>query len=108
MSDKIVHLTDESFKTEVLESTRPVLVDFWAPWCGPCRMVAPILDEVAEELDDVKICKMNIDEQQSVALEYKVMSIPTFMVFKDGKLVKQHIGAIAKDNLKSFISQALS
>lgn len=107
MSDKIVYLSDATFKSEVLESSKPVLLDFWAPWCGPCRMVGPVLDELAEEQDEVKICKMNIDEQQATAVEYNIMSIPTLLVFKDGKVLKQHIGAISKSELKDFIAQAL-
>ncbi len=107
MSDKIVHLTDDTFDSEVLKSEKPVLLDFWAPWCGPCRMVGPILDELASEQDDVKICKINIDDHQNAATEYKVMSIPTLLVIKNGEVVGQHIGAIAKADLKDFIETSL-
>ena len=107
MSDKIVHLTDDTFEAEVLKSDKPVLLDFWAPWCGPCRMVGPILDELASEQDDVKICKINIDHYQVAATNYKVMSIPTLLVIKGGEVVGQHIGAIAKADLKDFIATSL-
>lgn len=108
MSDKIVHLTDDTFESEVLKADKPVLLDFWAPWCGPCRMVGPILDEIAGEQDDVKICKINIDEYQVAATQWKVMSIPTLLVFNKGEMVGQHIGAISKDDLKDFINNSLS
>ena len=107
MSDKIVHLTDDTFESEVLKSDKPVLLDFWAPWCGPCRMVGPILDELAAEQDEVKICKINIDEHQAVATQWKVMSIPTLLVFNNGEMVGQHIGAISKGDLKAFIANSL-
>lgn len=107
MSDKIVYLTDETFESEVLKSDKPVLLDFWAPWCGPCRSIGPILDELAEERDDIKICKMNIDEHQVAATQWKVMSIPTLLVFKNGEMVGQQIGALEKDDLVDFISVSL-
>lgn len=107
MSDKIVHLTDATFESEVLQSDKPVLLDFWAPWCGPCRMVGPILDELASEQDDVKICKINIDEHQQAATQWQVMSIPTLLVFNEGKMVGQRVGAISKADLKDFIADSL-
>lgn len=107
MSDKIVHLTDDTFESEVLKSDKPVLLDFWAPWCGPCRMVGPILDELANEQDDVKICKINIDEHQQAATQWQVMSIPTLLVFNEGKMVGQRVGAISKADLKDFIAASL-
>lgn len=108
MSDKIVYLTDDTFEEEVLKSDKPVLLDFWAPWCGPCRAVGPILDELAEEMDDIKICKMNIDEHQVAAVQWKVMSIPTLLVFKNGEMLAQQIGALNKSDLKAFIDNALN
>lgn len=84
-----IHLTKETFKQEVLESGIPVLVDFWAPWCGPCQMVLPIIEELGNELTDVKICKVNVDEQPELAREYRVMSIPTLMVFE--KIGRAHV-----------------
>lgn len=107
MSDKIVYLTDETFESEVLKSDKPVLLDFWAPWCGPCRSIGPILDELADERDDIKICKMNIDEYQVAATQWKVMSIPTLLVFKNGEMVGHHIGALEKDDIVDFISVSL-
>lgn len=108
MSDKIVHLTDDTFESEVLKSDKPVLLDFWAPWCGPCRMVGPILDDLANEQDDVKICKINIDDHQQAATLWQVMSIPTLLVFKNGEMVGQRVGAISKADLKDFIAASLS
>ncbi|MCK0515051.1 thioredoxin [Anaerobiospirillum sp. NML120448] len=108
MSDKIVHLTDDTFESEVLKSDKPVLLDFWAPWCGPCRMVGPILDDLANEQDDVKICKINIDDHQQAATQWQVMSIPTLLVFKNGEMVGQRVGAISKADLKDFIAASLS
>ena len=90
---KAMHINKDNFHKEVLNSDKPVLLDFFASWCGPCRMVAPILDEIAEEREDIKVCKVNIDEQPELAHRYRIMTIPTLMVLKDGKIVEQSIGA---------------
>ena len=89
----VITITKENFAQEVLQSEKPVLLDFWASWCGPCRMLSPIVDEVAEERGDVKVGKVNVDEQPELAGEFGVMSIPTLLVFEQGKLVRQAVGA---------------
>jgi thioredoxin 1 len=90
---KTIEVTDESFESEVLGSDVPVLVDYWAPWCGPCRMAAPVLEKIADEYEGrLKVCKMNVDENREVASGYRIMSIPTLQLFKDGELVDQVIG----------------
>ena len=98
-----IHVTKDNFKQEVLEADVPVLVDFWAEWCGPCQMVLPIVEELAGEVKDAKICKVNVDEQMELAKEFRVMSIPTLMVFKDGQKVKSEVGAKSKDELKAML-----
>ena len=93
---KTLHIKKETFEKEVLQSNIPVLLDFWAPWCGPCRMVGPILDEIAEEREDIKVCKVNVDEEPELAGKYDVMTIPTLMVIKDGQILTQSAGARPK------------
>lgn len=104
----MINLTDENFKKEVLESDLPVLVDFWAPWCGPCKMIAPFIDDAAKEYaKKIKVCKVNIDENQKIATHYGVMSIPTLMFFKHGKIHGQVVGALSKVDLKKKIDSNL-
>ena len=100
-----IHVTKDTFQQEVLESKIPVLVDFWAEWCGPCEMVLPIVEELGEEITDVKICKVNVDEQMELAKQYRVMSIPTLMVFKDGEMVKREMGAKSKAELLAMLGK---
>ena len=100
-----IHVTKDTFQQEVLESKIPVLVDFWAEWCGPCQMVLPIVEELGEELTVVKICKVNVDEQMELAKQYRVMSIPTLMVFKDGEMVKREMGAKSKAELLAMLGK---
>lgn len=92
----VVTITKQNFEAEVLQSSKPVLVDFWASWCGPCRMLSPIVDEIAEERADIKVGKVNVDEQPELAGQFGVMSIPTLLVFKNGKLANQAVGARPK------------
>ncbi len=98
-----IHITKSNFATEVLNSDKPVLVDFWAPWCGPCQMVLPIIEELAEEVTDAKICKVNVDEEPELAREFRVMSIPTLLVFKDGKVAQTAIGARDKNEILTML-----
>ncbi len=100
-------VTDANFQAEVLESETPVLVDFWAPWCGPCRMVAPVLEEIAGERDDIRIVKLNVDENQETAANFEVLSIPTLILFRHGQVAKKVIGAMPKTRLLGEIEPAL-
>lgn len=108
MAGKLPDVTDTNFQSEVLDSGEPVLVDFWAPWCGPCRVVHPILEEMAGERDDVKIVSLNIDDNQQTAADFDVLSIPTMILFKDGAEAKRIIGARPKRSLEAELEPALT
>lgn len=104
MSEKIVYLTDDSFETEVLQSEQPVLVDYWADWCGPCKMIAPVLEEIADEYDGkIKVAKLNIDENSGTPPKYGIRGIPTLMLFKGGNVEATKVGALSKSQLTAFI-----
>ena len=100
---KAVHINKENFHKEVLNSDKPVILDFFASWCGPCRMVGPILDEIAQEREDIKVCKVNIDEQPELASRFRIMSVPTLMVLKDGNVIDQSIGAKPKHQILAMV-----
>ena len=98
-----LNLTIDNFDAEVLTSDKPVLIDFWAPWCGPCQMVLPIIAELAEEVTDAKICKVNVDENSELAQKFRVMSIPTLLVVKNGEVVKREVGAKSKEEILAML-----
>jgi thioredoxin 1 len=100
---KAVHINKENFHKEVLNSDKPVILDFFASWCGPCRMVGPILDEIAQEREDIKVCKVDIDEQPELASRYRIMSLPTLMVLKEGRIVEQSVGAKPKHQILAMV-----
>ena len=108
MAGNLPEVTDANFQAEVIESEKPVLVDFWAPWCGPCRVVAPVLEEIAAERDDLRIVKLNVDENQQTAASFDVLSIPTMILFKNGQVAKKIIGAYPKKRLESELESELS
>ena len=108
-SEQIKHVTDASFEGDVLKSDRPVLVDYWAEWCGPCKMIAPILDELSKQYGDkLQIAKMNVDENRDIPAKFGIRGIPTLMLFKDGQLAATKVGAMSKAQLVQFLDQQLA
>ena len=108
-SDLIKHISDATFEADVLQAGKPVLVDYWAEWCGPCKMIAPILDEVSEAYKDkLQIAKMNVDENRDIPAKFGIRGIPTLMLFKDGQLAATKVGAMSKAQLTAFIDQQLA
>ena len=106
---RVLTITNDNFTAEVLQSEQPVLLDFWAPWCGPCKMIAPILDDIATELDGkVKVVKINVDENQQVAAKFGVRSIPTLVIFNEGKVVATQVGALPKNQLIALIEKSVA
>jgi thioredoxin 1 len=108
MSDKVKHLKENEFEAEVIKSDKPVVVDFWAPWCGPCRMIEPVVEELAEDYENVKFVKVNTDESRSIAIKYGIMGIPTLKIFKDGNVVDSMSGAAPKEYFQEWIDKALA
>lgn len=108
MSNNVIHATDETFEKEVLQSELPVLVDFWAPWCGPCRMIAPILDDIADEYQGkVKVVKVDVEDNQQVPAQFAIRNIPTLKIFKGGKEVATKVGGLPKSQLSAFIDASI-
>ena len=108
MAEHIVHISDESFEEEVLQSKRPVLIDYWAEWCGPCKMIAPVLEEIATEYSDrLKVVKLNIDDNPQTPPKYGIRGIPTLMVFKNGQVEATKVGSVSKAQLTAFLDDSL-
>ena len=99
----VIEVTKENFQSEVLQSNKTVLIDFWAQWCGPCRMLSPVVDEIANEQVEIKVCKINVDNEPELATQFGVMSIPTLVVIKDGKVVNQSVGVQLKENILTMV-----
>ncbi len=102
---KILHITKDNFETEVIKSDKPVLLDFWASWCGPCKMVSPIVDQIADENSSIKVGKVNVDEESELAQAFKVMSIPTLVAMKDGKVINTTVGVQPKQNILRLLAE---
>lgn len=98
-----IFISNENFESEVLKSDLPVLVDFWAPWCGPCMMLGPIIEDIAEENADIKVCKVNVEENPDLAVQYKIMNIPTIVAFKNGEIYKKSVGIISKSEILDLV-----
>ena len=108
MSDHISHVTDDSFEDDVLKSDQPVLVDYWAEWCGPCKMIGPLVEEIAEEYGDkLKVTKLDIDSNNKTPMQYGIRGIPTLMIFRDGKVQATKVGALTKGQLKAFVDEVV-
>jgi thioredoxin 1 len=108
MSDNIKNVSDAAFEADVLKSSKPVLVDYWAAWCGPCKMIAPILEEIAKEYGDkITIAKLNVDENPETAAKFGIRGIPTLMLFKDGQVAQTKVGAMSKSQLTAFLDSAI-
>ena len=100
---EVTKITNDNFEEEVLNAKEPVLVDFWATWCGPCQTMGPLVEEIAEERADIKVCKLDVDQEPDLARQYRVMSIPTFLVFKEGEVVKRDMGVMSKEEVEGLI-----
>ncbi len=99
----VIEITKQNYEAEVMQSDKPVLIDFWASWCGPCQMLSPVVDEIGEEKSDIKVCKVNVDEQQDLAMQFRVMSIPMLVVMKNGQETNRSIGVISKEEILELL-----